>query len=138
VIVMTRGGLKDNIYMHSDDVRSKPLKVALDVLGIRLEQYRISRNLKQEDVAKLAGLSRMTVSKLESGKGATLDTLVRVLRAYGLEERIFNVIPDARLSPLDARSAEGRPRQRVRSTEEEEEADEPWSWGDNASRGQER
>ncbi|WP_159952670.1 MULTISPECIES: helix-turn-helix transcriptional regulator [unclassified Rhizobium] len=124
--------------MHSDHVQSKPLKVVLDTLGMRLEQYRISRNLKQEDVAKLAGLSRMTVSKLESGKGATLDTLVRVLRAYGLEERIFNVVPDASLSPLDARSAEGKPRQRVRSTEEEGEADEPWSWGDDTFRGQER
>ncbi|CAN7657615.1 helix-turn-helix transcriptional regulator [Rhizobium sp. LjRoot30] len=124
--------------MRNDDALLKPLKVVVDVLGTRLEQYRISRNLKQEDVARLAGVSRMTVSKLESGKGATLDTLVRVLRAYGLEERIFNVVPDASLSPLDARAGEGKPRQRVRSTEEEEETDEPWSWGDDASRGNER
>jgi transcriptional regulator with XRE-family HTH domain len=124
--------------MHNDDMLVKPLKVVVDVLGKRLERYRISRNLKQDDVAKLAGLSRMTVSKLESGKGATLDTLMRVLRAYGLEERIFNIVPDASLSPLDARSAEGKPRQRVRSTEEDEESDKPWSWGDDSARGDER
>lgn len=52
--------------------------------------------------------------------------------------RSSSPVPDASLSPLDALSAEGKPRQRVRSTEEDGETDDPWSWGDDGARGGER
>jgi transcriptional regulator with XRE-family HTH domain len=96
-------------------------------LGQRLEDYRISRNIKQDDLAKTAGLSRTTIGKLEAGGGGTIETLLRVLRAFDLEGRILQIVPDTSINPLDPISTQGKKRQRARSVEDEQE---PWTWGD--------
>ncbi|MCK9510434.1 MAG: helix-turn-helix transcriptional regulator [Pigmentiphaga sp.] len=114
--------------MHDAGTETLPIQALLRELGQRLERYRLSRNLRQEDVAAAAGLSRMTVGKLERG-GGTLDTLARVLRALDLDGRILDVVPDARVSPMDPRSVGGEGRQRARPSNREPDA-EPWSWGD--------
>lgn len=116
--------------MHNPNPQIVPLSILAQALGQRLERYRIARNLKQEDLAAQAGLSRMTIGKLEAGGGATLDTLLRVLRALGLEDRLLALIPDAEISPLDPRAGQNRPRRRVRRKGTEEE-DGPWTWGDD-------
>lgn len=125
---MTQTLFKDSKVMLYSDTDTKPVKVLLAELGQRLEQYRLSRNLRQEDVAQAAGISRMTVSKMERG-GGNIETLVRLLRALGLGDRILDVVPDARISPMDAKSATGENRQRARPAVEET-ADKPWTWSD--------
>jgi transcriptional regulator with XRE-family HTH domain len=111
-----------------------PLDQVMQALGQRLEAYRISRNIRQSDLADMAGLSRMTVSKLESGKGGTLDSLLRVLRALGVEDRLQLIVPEAGISPLDPRSGKGQQRQRVRLAEPGPNSDEAaqWAWGEDA------
>lgn len=129
VIIESQSSRKDHNFMLNERASSVPLSSTLKQFGQRMERYRISRNVTQDDLAKAAGLARMTVSKLESGKGATLETVLRVLRAYGLEDKLLQLVPDATMSPLDPRSGQGKPRQRVRPQEAEPE-EEPWSWGD--------
>ncbi|MGE4338613.1 MAG: helix-turn-helix domain-containing protein [Pigmentiphaga sp.] len=114
--------------MRKTGITTLPVQGLLQELGQRLERYRLSRNLRQEDVATAAGLSRMTVGKLERG-GGTLDTLARVLRALDLEERILEVVPDARVSPMDPSSGSGEIRQRARPSSRGSDKD-PWTWGD--------
>ena len=53
------------------------------------------------------------------------------MRALEIEDRLLDVMPDAKLSPLDPRSDTGKARQRVRKSSEGE-AGEEWSWGDEA------
>ena len=103
-------------------------------LGQRLERYRISRNMRQDDLAQLAGLSRPTIIKLEAGAGGTIETLLRVLRAFDLGDRIVDLVPDASFSPLDPLSARGKKRQRVRKSAQD---DKPlvWTWGDDDETG---
>ena len=113
--------------MHNDTITAAPMHVLMRDLGRRLGDYRISRNIKQNDLAKMAGLSRVTIGKLEAGGGGTIETLLRVLRAFELDGRILQLLPDASINPLDPISAQGKRRQRVRSVEEEQE---PWTWGD--------
>lgn len=113
------------LYSEAD---AKPIKVLMEELGRRVERYRLSRNMRQEDVAVAAGVSRMTVSKLERG-GGNIETLVRVLRAMGLGDRILDVVPDARISPMDRKSAAGEERQRARPPAGKA-GDEPWTWGE--------
>lgn len=120
--------------MHS--AHQPPLHTRMRDLGRRIETYRISRRIKQEELADLAGLSRVTLGKLEAGKGATLDSLLRVLRALGLDDRILNLVPDAGISPLDPMAAQGQARQRVRDTGPKATT-EPWQWGDEQP-GQDR
>jgi transcriptional regulator with XRE-family HTH domain len=52
---------------------------------IELKNLRLIRKLSQQDVAHLAGIPLRTYQRFESGdRGAKLDTLLRVLDAFGL------------------------------------------------------
>ncbi len=108
-----------------------PLAALLADLGRRLEAYRISRNIKQADLAELAGIGRSTLARMEAGKGGTIDSLARVMRALGLSERLLEIVPDARVSPLDPRSETGKARKRVRHAVQRS-PDSEWTWGEEA------
>jgi transcriptional regulator with XRE-family HTH domain len=85
----------------------------------RLNRYRIHLELTQQELADEAGISVPTLSRLLNGKGATLDTFLRVLKAINLVEAMAAYIPEPRDSPLAPRCA--RPiadRQRVRGKSE--------------------
>ena len=116
---------------HYDSLGPRPLSMLLSDLGKQIEAYRISRSLKQAELAEMAGISRSTLVRLEAGNGGTIDSLARLMRALEIEDRLLDVMPDAKLSPLDPRSDTGKARQRVRKSSEGE-ADEEWSWGDEA------
>lgn len=54
------------------------------VLGQRLRTLRDSVQMTQEQVAAKAGISRVTLSRMENGQnGPTLDTLGKIARAMG-------------------------------------------------------
>ena len=48
-----------------------------------LIEARKSRNLTQNDVSNLTGLSQQAVSRLENGSGGTLSTIMRYLNSMG-------------------------------------------------------
>ena len=116
---------------HYNAPNLRPLSALLSDLGQQIEAYRISRNLKQAELAEMAGISRSTLARLEAGKGGTMDSFARIMRALGIEDRLLNLVPDAKLSPLDPRSATGKARQRVRKPSKERST-EVWNWGDEA------
>ena len=115
----------------NDNPVERPLIALLADLGQQLEAYRISRNLKQAELAELAGVGRSTLARMEAGKGGTIDSLARVMRALGLGERLLQVVPDAKVSPLDPRSETGKTRKRVRHAIRNSKASR-WTWGDEA------
>jgi len=108
-----------------------PVSEIITALGQRIEAYRISRGIKQADLAISAGISRSTLMRLEAGTSGSIETLVRVLRALGLADRVLELVPDASLSPLDPMSETGRRRLRVRDRKTDPA---PWSWGDEPDR----
>jgi transcriptional regulator with XRE-family HTH domain len=63
------------------NLHSKSLEELQQLLGKRMNALRLLRNLDQRTTAERAGLSVRTVLYLEEGRGATLNTLLRVLRA---------------------------------------------------------
>ncbi|MBQ2262918.1 MAG: helix-turn-helix domain-containing protein [Loktanella sp.] len=75
-------------------------------LGTAFEALRLSRNIRQEDLAEQAGIARSTLARLEKKGAATLDTTLRVLQALGLEERLDLLLPEIKESPLDLKSGE--------------------------------
>ena len=117
---------------QSGDAFPRPLAADIAAFGRKLEAYRLARGIRQEDLAEQAGLSRSTLHRLETGKGGTLDSLFRVMRALELGERLDSLVPDAEVSPLDPRSAEPRRRQRAtgprKSVAKDQATD--WSWGE--------
>ena len=46
-----------------------------------LKQMRLNKNMTQAKLAVTAGLNRVTISRMESGRAVTLLTVVQVLRA---------------------------------------------------------
>jgi transcriptional regulator with XRE-family HTH domain len=81
-------------------------------LGQNLRALRLDRNLDQATVAERAGVSTHALKNLEHGVGATVRTLVQVLRALEREDWLASLAPLATINPLTMpRSAE--PRQRA-------------------------
>jgi transcriptional regulator with XRE-family HTH domain len=107
-----------------------PINVLVANMGRRIEAYRLSRNLRQSDLAEMTGLSPSTILRIEQGKGGTIDTLVRILQALDCADRIELVVPVAGLNPLDPMVRTGRQRRRARPVPEPE-YNEPWTWGDD-------
>ncbi len=85
-------------------------------LGTSIRKLRIDRNLTQGELAAQAGVSLHAVQNLESGQGATVRTLVTVLRALGREEWLKNLAPTPTINPLTLpRGASERKRARTAS-----------------------
>ena len=77
-------------------------------LGEQVRRLRIDAQLTQEDVARRADVSKATVSALESGRGSSLPTLIRVLRVLGRDDWFDEIRPDEGPSPLELLRAERR------------------------------
>lgn len=61
---------------------SSPLDVAQE-LGRRLKDVRLSKNVRQEELAQRAGVSRLTVVHLEKTGRGSLDSFLRIALALG-------------------------------------------------------
>lgn len=66
------------------DVKSK--------LGELCKTKRQSYDMSQQDLGDALGLSRYTIQKFESGKNATLDTVLKIANHFGLLKSIFTGI----------------------------------------------
>ena len=68
------------------------------------KQHRKQANLTQEELAKLLVLSRFTIQNFESGKNATLDTVLRIAYHFGylstLHKMITESIETAKIEPF--------------------------------------
>jgi transcriptional regulator with XRE-family HTH domain len=110
----------------------QPVAIITKDLGERIAAYRLSLNLRQQDVASSIGVARSTVARLEAGEGGTIDTLVRILKALGAEDRIEMLVPDARTRPLDPRrDADQRQRASGPDANSSKAQQEGWSWGED-------
>ncbi len=110
----------------------------LEEIGHRLRQARLARNLTQRQVAGEAGVSEVTVNKVERGEPVKLVTLIRILRVLELLDRLQTAIPETAPSPLDQLRRQGRGRQRAsrpRDGERRKVGDRPWRWGDEGGSG---
>lgn len=98
-------------------------------LGQQLAAYRLNRNLTQRQLAGDAAVSLNTLRRLEDGQNVSLDTLMRVMEALGLGERLDALTPQADVRPVDrVRMADKAERKRARPTQAKPAA--PWTWGD--------
>jgi transcriptional regulator with XRE-family HTH domain len=83
-------------------------------LGRHIQAARVRRNYTQEKLAELAGVSRSAVRGLEGGKGSTVQTLVRVIKALGMTDWLGQLQPQVTISPLHMLKSKA-PRQRART-----------------------
>lgn len=83
-------------------------------LGQQLRELRLRQNLDQRRLAKQAGVALNVVKNLEAGKGATVKSLIKVLRTLGRAEWIDSLAPPVSISPMQMLKGK-LPRRRVSS-----------------------
>ena len=81
-------------------------------LGKRLRRLRLQRNIDQRTLAEKAGVALSALQKLEAGRGSTVQTLLRTLKALNYLEGIEMLAPEPTVNPL-ALLRSTKPRQRV-------------------------
>lgn len=83
-------------------------------LGRQLQELRIAKNLDQITTAEKAGISEKALRNLEAGRGSSIETLVRVLKALDSLEGLRLLAPKPTVSPLALLRHSGAIRKRVR------------------------
>jgi transcriptional regulator with XRE-family HTH domain len=113
----------------SQSQQALTIAAALRTLGARLAGLRLSRNLTQASLAREAGASVSSIKRLEAGENTSLDTLLRVLTALGLDARLLDFLPDPEVRPVERVKHGGRERRRARASAQPGKATD-WAWGD--------
>ena len=103
---------------------------ALLILGERISQQRLQRNLTQAELAAASGVSKRTIERLEAGESSQLSNFIRILRALDLLENLDVLIPEPAPSPIEQLKLQGRKRQRASSVREPEATHKAWAWSD--------
>lgn len=65
-----------------------------------MRALRLRANLDQISLAERAGIGLTAVKNLESGKGATIKTLIKALRALDRADWLLTLAPPVSISPL--------------------------------------
>ena len=99
--------------MFKLDLRFKASEELQRTLGERVRRLRLSRNIDQQSVAEKGGMSVSALRNLESGRGATVETLLRTLKALDYLEGLDILVPEATVNPV-ALLRTLKPQQRVR------------------------
>ena len=81
-------------------------------LGQQVRALRLRQNIDQRQLAARAGVALNAVKHLETGKGATLRSLVRVLRALNRVDWLRTLAPAVSISPVQMLKAKA-PRRRA-------------------------
>jgi transcriptional regulator with XRE-family HTH domain len=98
-----------------DQIRStSTTEEVLQEVGARLRAHRLQQNLSLDELAEAAGVGRATVARAEAGHNASLETLVKLLRALGRLTALDAFLPAPVVSPLQLAALQGQRRQRAR------------------------
>ena len=84
------------------------------LLGSRLRELRLLKDLDQKSLAERAGISLNAVKHLESGKGARVNSLIKVLRALERTDWLDTLAPIVSISPMQMLKSASREPRRAR------------------------
>ena len=84
------------------------------ILGSQLRELRLLKNIDQISLAEKAGVSLNAIKHLESGKGARVNSLVKVLRALDRVDWLDTLAPTVSISPMQMLKSGSREPKRAR------------------------
>lgn len=93
-------------------IESMSPSALVEELGHRLKQARLNQDLTQQEVARLAGLSRKVVLNAEKGR-AQLEAFVAIMVALNLTAQLDHFLPQQMISPLQLSKLQGKQRKRA-------------------------
>lgn len=95
-------------------------------LGQKIKVYRIMKELSQQDLEDITGVSKRSISRLEQGESVQVDNLFKILLGLNLGENIDLLVPDQTKRPsFYLEKMDNRPK-RVRKKPDKKE----FKWGD--------
>lgn len=112
---------------HNIDFSGVSSNAIATTLCQRLEEIRLSMNISQAALAKEAGVSRSTMTRIADGQSISLDSFVRVVKALGLGQHLATLLPDPGVRPVERVQREGSQRRRASARRKPTK---PWTWGD--------
>ena len=112
------------LKLNPDSAASEQIEAAL---CSELAELRLARNMTQQQLADLAGVSSSTIKRLEAGEGTSLDTFIRLLKALGISGNLAGLIPDQQVRPLERINQGGGQRRRARPVTQTP-AEQSWTW----------
>ncbi len=68
----------------------------------RIRSYRLAMRLSQKALSEKSGVGLSTISHLEQGeaRNLTVNNLVSLLRVFGMQERLPEVLPELPIPPI--------------------------------------
>jgi transcriptional regulator with XRE-family HTH domain len=84
------------------------------LLGARLRELRLLKNLDQASLAERSGVSLNALKHLESGKGARVNSLIKLLRGLDRTDWLEALAPTVSISPIQMLKRESREPKRAR------------------------
>ncbi|MCY3879929.1 MAG: helix-turn-helix transcriptional regulator [Rhodobacteraceae bacterium] len=117
--------------VHKIDFSLASSEAIENALSERIEEIRLKQNVTQARLAREAGVSRSTITRLvQKGKGISLDSFIRILKALHLAHNLGTLLPDPGLSPLEELKRANQPsRRRARARKRDQKK---WTWEDQA------
>jgi transcriptional regulator with XRE-family HTH domain len=95
------------------DFKSMSNAAILAEIGDRISRRRLNRNITQIDLARLSGITRIVVQRLESGLGCNLESFIRILRGLNLIDQLDSFLPEQGISPIQLAKLKGNRRLRA-------------------------
>ena len=90
-------------------------------LGEDIKSLRLQKNIDRKTLCARAGVSEHALRNLEDGKGTTLKTFIRILKALERESWFNTIAPKTSINPLHiVRAKEQRQRARRKKHAEKE------------------
>jgi transcriptional regulator with XRE-family HTH domain len=83
-----------------DDMSFKSAEELQSILGEQLQSLRIAKNLDQRTTAEKGGISEKALRNLEAGRGSSVESLLRVLKALDSLEGIEMLAPKPSVNPI--------------------------------------
>lgn len=83
-------------------------------LGDDIKAHRLQKNITRQNLCARAGISENALRNLEGGRGATVKTLIKTLKALNRESWLDTIAPKTSINPLHLTST-NKPRQRARA-----------------------
>ena len=103
-------------------------KSVLAEIGNRIQQYRISLNITQSELAQRCGLSLKTIARTEMGYDTKLSNLIKILNEIGLSENLDVLIPEPQ---PDYKALFEEKTIRKRARPDKKKTDNAWVWGED-------
>ena len=122
----------EDLVMDNWNIESHSL--LLEKIGESIKGRRLQKNISQEELSEMSGVSVASITRLETGKGNTsITNLLSILKILEMADELKSVFTPPDVSPtLLAKAIRGKTLERVkRSHLAETENDGEWKWGED-------